>query len=83
MTQKISLGERAADTEVGRVIDDDVVGLIPRGYRALKNKLFRRKTNPIPVQSYQPVQSYKPVQTLSPEGEPYDYRLQINYGRFK
>ena len=32
----INLGNRAANTEVGRMIVDDVVGLIPRGYKALK-----------------------------------------------
>ena len=39
----IDLGKRAANTEVGRMIVDDVVSLIPKGYKALKNKLFRRK----------------------------------------
>ena len=42
----INLGKRAANTEVGRMIVDDVVDLIPRGYNALKNKLFRRKKKP-------------------------------------
>ena len=39
----INLGKKAADNEVGRTIVDDVVSLIPRSYKALKNKLFRRK----------------------------------------
>ena len=38
----MDLGKRAANTEVGRMIFDDVVSLIPKGYKALKNKLFRR-----------------------------------------
>ena len=37
------LGKRAANTEVGRMIVDDVVSLIPKDYNALKNKLFRHK----------------------------------------
>ena len=41
----INLGKLAANTEVGRMIVDDVVGLIPRGYKALKNKLFKCKKN--------------------------------------
>ena len=40
----VNLGKRAANTEVGRMIVDDVVGLISRGYKVLKNKLFKRKT---------------------------------------
>ena len=39
----IDLEKRAANTEVGRMIVNDVVSLIPKGYKALKNKLFRRK----------------------------------------
>ena len=39
----INLGKRAADTEVGHMIVDDVMSLIPRSYKALKNKPFRRK----------------------------------------
>ena len=69
----IDLGKRAANTEVGRMIVDDVVGLIPRGYKALKNKLFKHKTTTTtPFYSHQPVQKhfsegYQPVQILSPE----------------
>ena len=39
----INLGKRAANTEVGHMVVDDVVGLIRRGYKTLKNKLFKRK----------------------------------------
>ena len=54
------------------MIVDDVVSLIPKGYKALKNKLFRRKKSTIPFESHQPVQiisskDYQPVQILSPE----------------
>ena len=56
------------------MIVDDVVGLIPRGYKALKNKLLKRKTTTTttPFDSHQPVQilsseGYQPVQILSPE----------------
>ena len=57
------------------MVVDDVVGLIPRGYKALKNKLFKRKkttTTTTPFESHQPVQKlscegYQPVQILSPE----------------
>ena len=73
----IDLGKRAANTEVGRMIVDDVVGLIPRGYKALKNKLFKCKkitttTTTTPFESHQPVQKlssegYQPVQILFPE----------------
>ena len=68
----IDLGKRAANTEVGRMIVDEVVGLIPRGYKALKNKLFKRKKTTTPFDSHQPVQKlssegYQPVQILSPE----------------
>ena len=70
----IDLGKRAANTEVGRMIVDNVVGLIPRGYKALKNKLFKRKktTTTTAFESHQPVQKlssegYQPVQILSPE----------------
>ena len=70
------------------MIVDDVVGLIPRGYKALKNKLFRRKTTTAttaaPFESPQPAQTLysgdyqPPVQILSLE----DYNSQIDYGRF-
>ena len=55
------------------MIVDDVVGLIPRGYKALKNKLFKcKKTTATPSESHQPVQKlscedYQSVQILSPE----------------
>ena len=67
----IDLGKRAANTEVGRMIVDDVVSLIPKGYKALKNKLFRRKII-TPFESHQPAEiisseDYQPVQILSPE----------------
>ena len=68
----IDLGKRAANTEVGRMIVDDVVSLIPKGYEALKKKLFRRKKTTTPFESHQPAQiifseDYQPVQILSPE----------------
>ena len=58
------------------MIVDDVVSLIPKGYKALKNKLFRREKPTAPFESHQPVQmisseDYEPVQILSPE----DYQL--------
>ena len=68
------LGKRAANTEVGRMIVDDIVGLILRGYKVLKNKLFKRKTTTTtPFDSHQPVQKlscegYQPLQISSPEG---------------
>ena len=73
----INLGKRAA-TGVGRMIVDDVVGLIPRGYKALKNKIFRHKkittaTTTTAFESRQPVQTLysgdyqPPVQILSLE----------------
>ena len=51
------------------MIVDDIVGLIPRGY---KNKLFKRKKTTTPFESHQPVQKlssedYQPVQLLSLE----------------
>ena len=55
------------------MIVDEVVGLIPRGYKARKNKLFKHKTTTTtPFDSHQPVQKrssegYQPVQILSPE----------------
>ena len=54
------------------MIVDDVVSLIPKGYKALKNKLFRRKKTTTPFESHQPAQivsseNYQPVQILSPE----------------
>ena len=68
----IDLGKRAANTEVGRMIVDGVVSLIPKGYKVLKNKLFRRKKTTTPFESHQPAQiisseDYQPVQILSPE----------------
>ena len=68
----IDLGKTAANTEVGRMIVDDVVSLIPKGYKALKNKLFRRKKRKTPFESHQPAQiisyeDYQSVQILSPE----------------
>ena len=68
----IDLGKRAANTEVGRMIVDDVVSLIPKGYKALKNKLFRRKKTTVPFESHPPAQvisseGCQPVQILSPE----------------
>ena len=68
----IDLGKRAANTEVGRMIVDDVVSLIPKGYKALKNKLFRRKKTATPFEFRQTAQiisseDYQPVQRLSPE----------------
>ena len=71
----IDLGKRAGNTEVGRMIVDDVVSLIPRGYKALKNKLFKRKTTTTattPFDSHQTVQKlssegYQSVQILSPK----------------
>ena len=68
----IDLGKRAANTEVGRMIVDDMVSLIPKGYKALRNKLFRRKKTTTPFESHQPAQiisseDYQPVQILSPE----------------
>ena len=70
----IDLGKRAGNTEVGRMIVDDVVSLIPRAYKALKNKLFKRKTTTTttPFDSHQPVQKlssegYQSVQILSPK----------------
>ena len=68
----IDLGKRAVNTEVGRMIVDDVVSLIPKCYKALKNKLFRRKKTTTPFESHQPAQiisseDYQPVQILSPE----------------
>ena len=69
----INLGKRAANTEVGRMIVDDVVGLTPRGYKAPKNKLFTcKKKTTTPSASHQPVQilspeDYQPVQVLSLE----------------
>ena len=63
-------------TEAERMIVDDVVALIPKGYKALKNKLFKCKkkttTTTTPFESHQPVQKlssedYHPVQILSPE----------------
>ena len=54
------------------MIVDDIVGLIPRGYKALKNKLFKWKKTTTPFESHQPVQKlssedYQPVQLLSLE----------------
>ena len=59
------------------MIVDDVVGLIPRGYKALKNKLFRRKTtttttatpfeSPQAVQTFYPGNYQQPIQVLSLE----------------
>ena len=68
----IDLGKRAANTEVGRIIVDDVVSLIPKDYKALKKKLFRRKKTTTPFESHQPAQiipseDYPPVLILSPE----------------
>ena len=68
----IDLGKRAANTEVGRMIVDGVVSLIPKGYKALKNKLFRRKKTTVPFESHPPAQVIsseggQPVQILSPE----------------
>ena len=68
----IDLGKRAAKTEVGRMIVDDVVSFIPKGYKTLKNKLFRRKKTATPFESHQPAQiisseDYQPVQILSSE----------------
>ena len=68
----IDLRKRAANTEVGGMIVDDVVSLIPKGYKALKNKLFRRKKTTKLFESHQPAQiisskDYQPVQILSPE----------------
>ena len=58
------------------MIVDDVVSLIPKGYKALKNKLFRHEKPTVPFESHQPAQiisseDYEPVQILSPE----DYQL--------
>ena len=44
----VDLGKRAASTEVVLMISDDVVSLIPKGYKALKNKLFRCKKTTTP-----------------------------------
>ena len=68
----IDLGKRAANTEVGRMIVDDVVSLIPKCFKALQNRLFRRKKATTPFESHQPAQiisseDYHPVQILSPE----------------
>ena len=68
----IDLGKRAANTEVGCMTVDDVVGLIPKGYKVLKTKLFRCKKTTTPFESHQPAQiisseDYQPVQILSPE----------------
>ena len=54
------------------MIVNDVVSLIPKGYKALKNKLFRREKTTTPFESHQPAQiisseDYQPVQILSPE----------------
>ena len=55
------------------MVVDDVVSLIPKCYKALKNKLFRRKkTTTTPFESHQPAQTissedYQPVQILSPK----------------
>ena len=72
----IDLGKRTGNTEVGRMIVDEVVSLIPKDYKALKNKLFRRKKKTTPFQSHQLTriissEDYQPVQILSPE----DYQL--------
>ena len=54
------------------MIVNDVVSLIPKGYKALKNKLVRCKTTTTPFECHQPAQiisseDYQPVQILSPE----------------
>ena len=39
----INIGKKAANTEIGCMIVDDTIGLIPKAYKKLKNKLFKRK----------------------------------------
>ena len=53
----INLGKRAANTEVGHMVVDDVVGLIPRGYKTLKNKLFKRKKKTATTTPFEPHQA--------------------------
>ena len=36
------MGKQAAGTEFGRMIVDDAIGLIPKAYKKLKNKLFKK-----------------------------------------
>ena len=68
----IHLGKRAANTEVGHMIVNDVVSSILKSYKALKNKLFRRKKTATSLESHQPAQiisskDYQPVEKLSTE----------------
>ena len=68
----IDLGKRPENTEVGRMIVKDVMSLIPKGYKALKNKLVRCKKSTAPFECHQLAQiisseNYQPVQILSPE----------------
>ena len=39
----ISLGKKAADSEVGCMVKDNAISLLPRAYRSIKNRLFKRK----------------------------------------
>ena len=51
------------------MIVDEVVGLIPRSYKALKNKPFRhKKTNSIPAAT---VPSQETIYTYGHDGERY------------
>ena len=48
----IHLGKKAAYTELGHMIVDDAVGLIPKAYRKLKNKLFKRNKPTVTMNIY-------------------------------
>ena len=45
--QQPQQGKKAADTELGCMIVDDAVSLIPKAYKKLKNKLFGKKNKAV------------------------------------
>ena len=42
MLKGISIGKKAANTEVGHMIVDHTIGLIPKANKKLKNKMFKK-----------------------------------------
>ena len=48
------MGKQAADTELGRMIVDDAIALIPKAYKKLKNKPFKKNKAAVAT-SIQPI----------------------------
>ena len=62
--EDIKIGEKTANTEVGRMIVDDTIGLIPKAYKKLKNKLFKKQKKSSKTSSAAPTKTSSSKETF-------------------